>query len=540
MWAGELYLEYHRGTYTTQAATKLGNRRAEFALRDCELWASLAPAFDYPDGELDELWKLLLVHQFHDIIPGSGIHWVYEDTARDHAHILGETGRLTGDALDLVVGAIDTAAGTCPVVAFNSLSHARRELIAVEAPDGTTAAVDASGRVRPVQPGGDSRVVFEATVPACGYQVYDLVTTERPVDNAVAGVAVTPTSLENAHLHIELDGRGLLSSVFDKSAGRQVLAPGARANLFQLHPDYPNFYDAWDIDRFTLDSWVDLLEVESIDVVESGPLRAGIRVTRRFGNSQLTQVVRLDADSPFLEFDTEVDWHETNRLLKVAFPVDVRSLRATYEIQYGHVERPTHANTSWDIARFEVCAHKWVDLSEPGYGVALLNDSKYGHDISGNVIRLSLLRAPTWPDPLADRGHHRFTYRLLPHAGDLRDAGVIDAGYDLNVPIRAIPTSPHHGTLEPEASLLSVDAAHVVIEAVKRPDGWPDALLVRLYEAWGRRGPVTVRAPWELGRATRTDLLERELTDIQFDGTEVAFDISPFEIVTLLLEPAVS
>ena len=221
----------------------------------------------------------------------------------------------------------------------------------------------------------------------------------------------------------------------------------------------------------------------------------------------------------------------------MAFPVDVRSLRATYEIQYGHVERPTHANTSWDVARFEVCAHKWVDLSEPGYGVALLNDSKYGHDIAGNVIRLSLLRAPTWPDPLADRGHHRFRYRLLPHADDLREAGVVDAGYDLNVPIQMVATAPHRGVLEPDGSLLSVDVPHVVIEAVKRPDDRPGSLVVRLYEAWGRRGPVTLRGPWELGRVSLTDLLERELGELPASGREVAFDIAPFEIVTLVLEP---
>ena len=215
-------------------------------------------------------------------------------------------------------------------------------------------------------------------------------------------------------------------------------------------------------------------------------------------------MIRLAAGSRFVDFDTEVEWHETNRLLKVAFPVDVRSLRATYEIQYGHVERPTHANTSWDVARFEVCAHKWADLSEPGYGVALLNDCKYGYDIAGNVIRLSLLRAPTWPDPVADRGHHRFTYRLLPHAGDLRDAGVIDAGYDLNVPLRAIVASPRSGSPTSEAagtrndgrSMLSVDAPNVVVEVVKRSDDDPDVLVVRMYDAWGRRGPVTVRTPW--------------------------------------------
>ncbi len=536
VWAGELYLEYHRGTYTSQAATKLGNRRAEFALRDCELWTALAAVPDDVGDAIDDLWRLLLVHQFHDIIPGSGIHWVYQDTARDHAHILEETGRMTAGALDLLIDAIDTTGLPNPFVAFNSLSHARDELIAVEAPAATTAVVDPSGETRPVQRGADGRILFRASVPPCGYQVYGLVSSDPAPSGA--RVTATPSSLENDHLRLELDDRGLLSSLYDKTAARQVLAPGARGNRFQLHPDYPNFYDAWDIDRFALDRSVELDDVDSVEVVESGPLRAGIRITRSFGSSILTQVIRLEAGSRSVEFDTDVEWHETNRLLKVAFPVDVRSLRATYEIQYGHVERPTHANTSWDIARFEVCAHKWADLSEPGYGVALLNDSKYGYDIAGNVIRLSLLRAPTWPDPEADRGHHHFVYRLLPHAGDLRQAGVIDAGYDLNVPIRTVATTPHPGPLEPDGSLLSVDAPHVVVEAVKHPDERPGGLVVRLYDAWGRRGPVTLQAPWRLRRAVRTDLLERELSELPVDDYTVSFDISPFEIVTLLLEPA--
>ena len=233
--------------------------------------------------------------------------------------------------------------------------------------------------------------MLQVTVPPCGYRVYDLV---PGGGHAPAVVVVDERSLENDHLRVELDDHGLISSIFDKTAQRQVLAPDRRGNQFQLHPDYPNFYDAWDIDRFTFDQVTDLNDVTSIEVVEAGPLRAGIKIVREFGQSRLTQVIRLDAGSPHVDFETNVQWHETNRLLKVAFPVDVRSPRATYEIQYGHVERPTHANTSWDVARFEVCAHKWADLSEPGYGVALLNDCKYGYDIAGNVIRLSLLRAP--------------------------------------------------------------------------------------------------------------------------------------------------
>jgi alpha-mannosidase len=335
---------------------------------------------------------------------------------------------------------------------------------------------------------------------------------------------------------VELDDRGLLCSITDKVARREVLAPGTRGNLLQLHPDYPNFFDAWDIDAWYRRHVEEVTGVESIEVVESGPVRAAIRVARRFGASSIVQTISLTAGSAALDVDNEVDWHEQNRLLKVAFPVSVRSPRATYEIQYGHVERPTHANTSWEAARFEVCAHKWADYSEPGYGVALLNDCKYGYDIRDDVMRLSLLRSPNWPDPEADRGIHRFRYQLLPHAGDLRPAGVINAGYDLNVPLRAVSATPHPGRRPPTGSFLSVDTGHAVIEVVKPADGQPDGLVVRLYEAWGGRGPVTVTAPWPVRRATRTDLLERELAPVESEGDRIHLDLRPFEIVTVKLE----
>jgi alpha-mannosidase len=533
VWVGELYLEFHRGTYTSQAATKRGNRQGEFALREAELWTALAPGDAYPSATLDALWKVLLLHQFHDIIPGSGIHWVYEDTARDHARLLDDAGHLIDDALERHVATIDTTGRTHPVVVFNSLSHERRELVAVEAPADVTAVTGASGVMEPVQRDDVGRVLFAATVAACGYQVYDLVTSAAAVTTAVSA---DNHGLENEHLRVEVDDQGRMSRLFDKDAGRDVLTPGAPGNCFQLHPDYPNFFDAWDIDRFTFDQVVALDDVESVTVVEQGPLRAGIKVVRSFGSSRLSQIIRLAAGGRFVEFETEVEWHETNRLLKVAFPVNVRSLRATYEIQYGHVERPTHANTSWDLARFEVCGHKWADLSEPGYGVALLNDCKYGYDISGNVIRLSLLRSPTWPDPVADRGHHHFTYRLLPHEGDLRGAGVVDAGYDLNVPLRVVATTAHGGSADSGASLLSVDVPNAVIEVVKRADDDSSAVIVRLYEAWGRRGPVTVTVPTNAARVTVTDLLEREEREIVIRQGAVTLELAPFQIVTLKLE----
>jgi alpha-mannosidase len=535
VWVGELYLEHHRGTYTTQGATKRGNRRGELALRDAELWATLA-AGDYPAAALHRAWETLLLHQFHDIIPGSGIHWVYEDTHRAHAQVLAAAEEAVDDALAALSARVPTAGLSRPVVVWNSLSHGRTDLVEVPLPEGAGAARGPDGAVRPLQDLGGGRALLAATVPPVGHAAYDLVA-EAP-DTEAGALRVDTGGLENAWLRVEVDDRGLLTSVWDKAADRQVLA--APGNLFQLHPDYPNFFDAWDIDAWYRQGAEDLVGLESVEVVEIGPLRAALRLVRRFGSSSVTQDLRLAAHGRWLEFDTTVEWHETNRLLKVAFPLAVHARWATYEIQYGHVERPTHENTNWEQARFEVVAHKWADVGEPGYGVALLNDCKYGHDVREGILRLTLLRSPRWPDPEADRGTHRFTYRLLPHAGDLREAGVVDAAYDLNVPLRARAVPPG-GAADAAgaatASHLSVDGPNAVVEVVKRADDGSGDVVLRIYEAWGSRGPVTLTLPFEVARAQVTDLLERALGPAEAEGRVVRTTLSPFQILTLRLTP---
>jgi alpha-mannosidase len=535
VWSGELYLEHHRGTYTSQAETKWGNRRGELALRDAEAWSALSGATE-PDARLDHAWRTLLVNQFHDIIPGSGIHWVYEDTRAELAAVRRTAEEVADTSLRRLTESVDTTGLSHPVVVWNSLSRERCDLAEVEVPDGATVARDPDGVAVPLQAVGDGRAVFEATVPAFGYRTYDLVAGDA--DSGPAPAEAGPRHLTNGILRVELDDLGLFRSIVDQRVGRQVLVPEGGGNLLQLHPDYPNFFDAWDIDAWYRRRAEDLVAVDNIEVLESGPVRSAIRLKRSFGSSSITQTVSLAAGSPVIRVDNEIDWQERNRLLKVAFPVAVRSPRATYEIQYGHVERPTHANTSWEAARFEVCAHKWADWSEPGYGVALLNDCKYGYDITERGIRLSLLRSPTWPDPEADRGVHRFAYGLLPHPGDLRTAGVVDAGYEFNVPLRVRPTTAHAGTRAAAGSLVGIDAANACVEVVKRADDGSGALIVRLYEAWGARGPVTVTAPAPLRRATRTALLERELGPVEVVAGAARVDLRPFEIVTLRLEGA--
>jgi len=271
-----------------------------------------------------------------------------------------------------------------------------------------------------------------------------------------------------------------------------------------------------------------------VEIVEVSELRASIRIERAFGASSIIQHIILRAGSPRIDFDTEVDWQERHRLLKVAFPVNVRSPRATYEVQYGHIERPTHFNTSWDMARFEVCAQRWADLSEADYGVALLNDCKHGYDIHGNVMRLSLLRSPTAPDLTADRGHHEFMYSLLPHVGDFRKGGVIEQACALNMPLHLVPTEPRKGALPQKQSFFEVDRPGLFIEAVKHAER-DDSVIVRLCEQFGTRGPARLTTPLPVKHAFRADLLERSGEPVEWDHGGVDFNVKPFEIVTFKL-----
>ena len=505
VWVGELYLEMHRGTYTTHGEVKRANRKQELALRDAELW-SVAAGIDVRE-QLDVAWKTLLLHQFHDIIPGSSINWVYRDTADAHAAVGVVTAHVIDEALGALARRVDPGAARRPVLVANALAGPRREVVEVE--------------------GG----LHLVEAPGCGWAVADL------ADDAAGDVPPVTTGegwMANGVLRVAWDEDGLLTSVRHLPTGREALAPGARGNLLQAHDDRPNVYDAWDIDAVAFDTATDLVEAQSVELVASTPERAVLRVVRRFRASTIEQEVRLDRGSRRVEVHCEVDWHEDHTLLKVAFPVDVHAPAASFEIQLGHVQRPTHANTTWDEARFEVCAQTWADLSEHGFGVALLNDCKYGHDVRGNVLRLSLLRSSTWPDPEADRGRHTFAYAVLPHEGDPAAGAVVAEAHAFNAPLRVVPIDPGASgdDLPGRAAVVTVDDDGVVLTAVKAADDG-DGTIVRGHESHGGRRTVRLRVEGATEVAP-VDLLEEPAGAALpvVDGT-VELALRPFQLFTL-------
>ena len=541
VWDGELYLEYHRGTYTSQAYNKRANRRAEVLYHDAEWLSTLAALltenFHYPNEELREGWELILLNQFHDILPGSSIRQVYEDSREQYATVnrIGE-GVMEEAGRRLLSG---IASGQDSLVVFNPLSWERSEVI--ELPwsaeiEGKTI-LNPSGCPSPVQivdREGEPRILVEADdVPSLGYRSYPLVPAEPAEEPEEGGLKVTSDTLENRYYRIRLNERGKLISLCDKENQREVISPGSRANVFQAFEDKPMAFDAWDIDIYYQEKGREIDDLVEARVEEAGPLRAVLLLRWRFYDSEIAQRFILYRNSRRIDFRTEVDWHEQQVLLKVAFPVAVRSTRATYDIQFGSIERPTHWNTSWDLARFETVGHKWADLSEGNYGVGLLNDCKYGHDVKNNVIRLTLIKSAIKPDEQADQGKHEFVYSLLPHAGEWRDGQLVPEAYALNYPLlNGYLPGGQPGSLPQTYRLAEVDADNVIVETVKKAEQ-EDAWIVRLYEyKQSRSNAVTLSFGKAIRKAVECNLVEEEDRPVETQGSSLQFPILPYEIKT--------
>ncbi len=513
VWRGELYFETHRGTLTSQLRTKLGNRRCERLLVEAELWAAAGGRA----AGVDDLWREVLTQQFHDILPGSSIRWVHDDAEEVFDRVGADLERRIEDSLQSVVPAGTWLANAADAPIDEVVVTAGDALDGVEHESGTTQRL------------ADGRAAFRATVPPFGVAPV----APQPVEDRVV---LTETSMTNAHLAVRWNPAGELISVIDIDHSREVVPVDERVARLELAVDQPVEYDAWDLEAWTHRNAAPVEGPAEIEVLDRGPLVGRTRVTRRFGPSTAIVEFELLAGSRQLGIRVEVDWQHRERLLTMVFPLDVRADTAACDVQFGVVHRPTHASSPWDAAKFEVCAHRFVDLSEPSFGVAVLNDGRYGHNVFGGAVRVSLARAPQYPDPDADRGRHEVTLAIRPHAAGL--AEVRAAASVMNRPLRVVRGGSASTSPRPVVAVTGDDgapAAGVAVDAVKFADDGSGDLIVRLHEALGDRVRVSVGADRPIADAWRCDLLEDPVAGEEVGDDIVAFTLRPFELVTLRL-----
>ncbi|XP_004688047.1 PREDICTED: alpha-mannosidase 2C1 isoform X4 [Condylura cristata] len=544
-WVGELFLELHNGTYTTHAQIKKGNRDCERILHDVELLSSLALArsaqFLYPAAQLQDLWRLLLLNQFHDVVTGSCIQLVAEEAMSHYEDI-----RSQGNALLSTAAAALCAGEPGPegLLIVNTLPWKRTEVLALPKPGGAHS-------LGLVPSPGDSAWhglcscahPYLPAAPAARVRGTRGESPCRPTSRFPSLKTDGSVTLDNGIIRVKLDPAGRLTSLVLVASGREAIAEGAVGNQFVLFDDVPLYWDAWDVMDYHLETRKTVLgQVGTLAVGTEGGMRGSAWFLLQISpKSQLRQEVVLDVGCPYVRFHTEVHWHESHKFLKVEFPARVRNSQATYEVQFGHLQRPTHHNTSWDWARFEVWAHRWMDLSEHGFGLALLNDCKYGASVQGSVLSLSLLRASKAPDATADMGHHEFTYALMPHKGSFQDAGVIQAAYSLNFPLLALPAP---GRAPATAwSAFSVSSPAVVLETVKQAETSPQGrtLVLRLYEAHGSHVDCWLHTSLPVQEAFLCSLLEQRLPagHLPLQDAHLKLTFSPFQVqsVMLVLQP---
>ena len=502
-WVGELYLGHHQGTLTTQGKSKWYNRKCEFAFRDLEYSAVLGGIYsdvDYPGQELEDMWKEVLLYQFHDIIPGSSIKRVYDESLPRYESIFNRTIELTQSAWDSLIATIDSSGFNNPTIIRNSLSWEREEWLKLN---------DEWQKV---------------TVPSMGHTVVESQSNESSNFHAKA----TESTIENDLLKVTFNREGFLESIFDKEQNRDVLVENQIGNNLTVYEDDG---DAWDFPVDYRHNIAGHFELKNATFIADGP-KAIMRHERKFDSSTLTQEIILTEGSRRLDFVTHVDWKEDDKMLRTSFPVDIHAMEYTSEIQFGHVKRPNHSNTQWEFRQFENAAHKWVDLSQPDYGVALMNDCKYGHYVKGNVLDINLLRSPNWPDPTADRAEHDFTYSLFPHSGNLVQGNVVKNAYELNIPLDAQSIEHHKGNLPSNWSFMSVDCNNIVVSTVKKAED-ENGMIIRLYEAFGQKNQAALSFGIDISKAVLTNLMEEEIEELVVESNLVTIPFKPFEIQTI-------
>lgn len=519
VWEGELYFEYHRGTYTSMARNKRSNRKAELHMMDLELLSVLAQdRLPYPAQEMDGMWKTILLNQFHDILPGSSIHEVYEVTKCEYEALERQISVLRGERLAALAAPSDA------VTVFNTKGFASDEAVCLGQLD-AAALVDADGARYPVQQTAEGAVAFLPALPAKGWRAYSV--SNQPEPCAAPFALADDHHLETPYYTVELDENGLLSRLYDKENRREVLRPGQRGNLMRMYEDKPIYYDNWDIDIYYTEKYWDVTELTSLRWTDVGAVSATLELERCVSSSLIRQKIRFYANSRRIDFETYVDWHEHQHLLKVHFPVDVHTDEATFEIQFGNLKRKVHTNTSWDVARFESCGQKWMDLSEGHYGVSLLNDCKYGHSVKDGCIGLTLIKSGIEPNPTTDQEEHFFTYALYPHAEGWQQAGTVREAYRLNQPALSV----RGGQAGTEYSLASVQPANVILETVKQAEDG-DGVIVRLYETENARTEACLTWNRPIASVEECNCIEKKQADAAFEGARIPFVIKPYEIKT--------
>jgi alpha-mannosidase len=564
-WKDELYFEYHRGVYTTQAAHKRNLRQSETATLDAEKLASLAwlDGSAYPADVLTENWKKITFNQFHDLAAGSGIGVIYRDAQKDFTEVFNEDKISAASSLNTIDSRIDTViptkvagANTVPVIVFNSLAWPRTETLElkVQLPGAANdAAVFDLGKggypqqmVSADSATNQFTLLVSVKVPALGYTVLRASGVSL-IDGGLPNLQLkqTPTAfiLDNGVLQLTIDKQNGCMTQLETSQIIQSMSSylqrNACGNQLQTYVDQPKQYDAWNIDPGTLDgTMTPIMSLDSIKVVADGPLRKMVRITRTWQSSKFVQDISLDDGADFVRVDSDIDWHETHVLLKAAFPLAASSGKATYEIPYGAIQRPTTRNNSWEKAQFEVPALRWADLGDDKQGVSILNDSKYGYDAVGNTLRLTLLRSPTWPDPDADRGPQHFTYEIYPHTGTWQQAETVHRGYELNTPLTAQQVFPHTGSLPPTHSFASVDEPNIILSAVKKAED-SDALIFRVYDATGKGGPMHLHVPPGATGAAEVNLMEAPVAGapaVAIEKDMITLAIKPWEIRTIAVQ----
>lgn len=534
VWNGELYLEYHRGTYTSMARNKKYNRRAEFAYQNAELYSVmdvLTAGGRYPSAELAEGWEVILRNQFHDILPGSSIKEVYEDSKEEYEGVLKAGREITKRTLKNMTEKISAPVNS--LVVYNPNSAAASDIVSFTLPEGVSysaAAVFDGEQKLDVQRTEEGSYIFYARgIPGKGYKTF-LVKDENI--ETVSSMRISAEKMENAFFILEYNEKGQFARIYDKCAEREVLKAGQAGNVLVSYEDRPHNYEAWDLNNYYTEKSWEIDQVESIEVLETGPVRACVMVKRKYLDSVIEQYIYLYRDLARIDIRNVIDWKEHQIFVKDLFPVDVHTNEAVFDIQYGNVKRSTHGNTSWDYARFEVCHHKWLDVAEDHYGVSVLNDCKYGVSVSDGVIGLSMLKSAVYPNPEADQELHEFIYSIYPHEGDWKSAGTVNQAYQLNNPLTACWKEKEGGTLPEKYSLVFTDKDNVIVEAVKKAED-SDGVIVRMYECHNRRCRVQVTFGQKLASAAECNLLEEEEKELECNGNQVSLTMMPYEIKTL-------